>query len=122
MIEGVLIAESLRVGGELSGLPLRLTRVTRVAAGDTDAGQPPLWTLLYFAAPDDAAERLATALAGALAPDGGWYCDFGTGTEKFVVFADRVFRYPRGDQAGGDAARAYGRSVGVPEAQLDWAG
>ena len=121
MIEGVLIAESLRVGAELTDLPLRVSRIVRSAAGSAEHGQPRDWTLLYFTAPDEAADRLASALAGGLAADGGWYCDFGTGTAKYVVFADRVFRYRRGDPGGGDEARAYGRSVGVPEPQLDWA-
>ncbi|GAA4200459.1 hypothetical protein [Actinocatenispora rupis] len=121
MIEGVLVAESLRDGGVLDGLPLRLTRVTRSRTGSATAAQPTHWTLLYVAAPDDCAEALAAALAGCLAPEGGWYCDFGTGTEKFVVFADRVFRYARGDRAAGDRAREYARSVGVPGPQLDWA-
>jgi hypothetical protein len=32
----------------------------------------------------------------------------------------KVFRYPRGDQAGRAEAEAHGRSVNVPEPQLDW--
>ena len=51
---------------------------------------------------------------------GGWYCDFRNDDETFVVFADRTFRYPRGDNDGRTEAVEYGRSVGVPEAQLDW--
>jgi hypothetical protein len=59
------------------------------------------------------------ALAGALEPE-AWYCDFHSEDETFVVFADRVFRYPRGDKAGRESAEDYARSVGVPEAQIDW--
>jgi hypothetical protein len=40
--------------------------------------------------------------------------------EGTVVFPGKVFRYPRGDQAGREEAKAHGRSVGVPEPQLDW--
>lgn len=36
------------------------------------------------------------------------------------LFPGKVFRYPRGDQAGRAEAQAHGRSVGVPEPQLDW--
>jgi hypothetical protein len=35
------------------------------------------------------------------------------------VFADEVFRYGRGDDAGQAEAVAYGRPVGVPDYQLD---
>ncbi len=51
---------------------------------------------------------------------GGWYTDFTRGDETFVIFAGRVFRYRRGDEAGRERARAHGRAVGVPVRQLDW--
>jgi hypothetical protein len=40
--------------------------------------------------------------------------------ETFVVYAGRVFRYASGDKAARAGAEEYGRSVGVPEPQLDW--
>jgi hypothetical protein len=60
------------------------------------------------------------ALIRSLDPEGGWYCDFRSIDETFVVLAGRAFRYLRGDAAGRAEAEAYGRAVGVPEAQLDW--
>jgi hypothetical protein len=36
------------------------------------------------------------------------------------VFAGKIFRYRRGDQTGRAAAVEYGRTVGVPDHQLDW--
>ena len=53
-------------------------------------------------------------------PVGHWYCDFRSDTETFVVFADRVFRYPRGGAEGRAQAAGYARTIGVPEAQIDW--
>jgi hypothetical protein len=119
-LEGALIAESLRTGAKLEGLALTVTTISRADLGDVSAGQPRTWTFVEFAAPDAEAERLMSALEGALARVGGWYCDFRNERETFVVFADRSFRYPRGDRDGREAAAAHGRSVGVPEAQLDW--
>jgi hypothetical protein len=125
MIEGGLVAESMRPGSVLSGLPLMVEEIRRYEVGSPGPGQPSTWTLIVFqaddSADDSAAEALAEALAGCLLAEGGWYGDFRTATEKFVVYAGRVFRYPRGDAAGDAAARDYGRSVGVPEPQLDWA-
>ena len=63
---------------------------------------------------------LAEVLTRSLIPEGGWYRDLRTVGDTFVVFAGQVFRYPRGDVRGRSEAEAYGRSVGVPEAQLDW--
>ena len=121
MLRGRILAESLRVGFELVVPSLGLVRVSRVdVSASRAAGQPETWTLLDVTAPDESADELAAALAAGLAADGGWYADFRVGREHFVVFAGKVFRYTMGDTAGRDAAIAYGRSVGVPERQLDW--
>ncbi len=117
---GGLIAESLRVGAVLADLSLTVTRVSRADVGDVDAGQPRTWTFLDFELAADGVEAFAGALCAALSPVGGWYCDFRSDTESYVVFADRVFHHPRHDAAGRAEAEAYARSVGVPEAQIDW--
>jgi hypothetical protein len=119
-LEGALIAESLRVGAKLDDLALTVTTISRADLGDASAGQPRTWTFIEFEAPDAEADRLIRALEGALSRIGGWYCDFRNDAETFVVFADRSFRYPRGDRDGRATAVEYGRSVGVPGAQLDW--
>jgi len=81
---------------------------------------PLTWTFIEFEAADEDGERLAEALGDALDASCGWYCDFRTDDETFVVFSGRVFRYPRGDRVGRADAEEYGRSAGVPESQLDW--
>jgi hypothetical protein len=120
VIAGVLIAESLRTGARLEGVTLMVRRITREDDGDTDAGQPLTWTFIEFEAALEEADRLAVALSRALDKKLGWYCDFRSPTETFVVFAERVFRYPRGDRVGRSEAEAHARSMGVPESQLDW--
>jgi len=119
-LTGGLIAESLRVGAVLDGVVLTVTKISRADVGDVDAGQPRTWTFLDFEAADDDAARLSQALERALERVGGWYCDFRNAEETWVVFAGRTFRYPRGDAAGRAEAEEHGRSVGVPELQLDW--
>jgi hypothetical protein len=120
MIAGTLIAESIRAGAELDGVRLVVRKIRRAAAGDASAGQPELWTFIEFEAEEQGAGILALALAKALDQQHGWYTDFRTPDETFVVYSGRVFRYPRGDNAGRADAAAYGRSLGVPENQLDW--
>jgi hypothetical protein len=119
-LAGGLIAESLRVGSVLDGIALTVTKISRADLGDVEAGQPRTWTFVDFEAADEDADRLASGLERVLERAGGWYCDFRNDDETFVVFAGRTFRYPRGDDPGRRAAVEYGRSVGVPEAQLDW--
>ncbi len=117
---GILLGESIRPGMALDGIPLTVTRVSRAAAGDVKAGQPELWTFIEFRVGADRAAELAGALSRVLSRDGGWYCDFHSGDEVFVVFHGQVFRYRRGDRCGRARAEEHGRSMGVPEAQLDW--
>jgi hypothetical protein len=119
MIKGTLIAESLRTGAELSGVRLIIQKISRLAAGDVTVGQPELWTLVDFEADEADAEALAQLLADAL-DEPGWYTDFRTPKETWVVYSGRIFRYPRGDTSGRAEAAAHGRSLGVPEDQLDW--
>jgi hypothetical protein len=120
MIEGALIAESIRVGAELDGVRLVTRKISRAAFGDASAGQPELWTIIEFEAEESEAGDLADALAKVLEQQHGWYADFRTPSETFVVYSGRVFRYRRGDTVGRAEAMAYGRSVGVPEHELDW--
>ena len=119
MLTGILVGESVRIGAALEGLALRLHRVAVVEAIDPAPGQPPRWTLLEFGAEEKEAPNLAAALARCL-DSGPWYASFTAGDEVFVVFADRIFRYSRGDRSGRARAAQYARTMGVPEKQLDW--
>ena len=119
-VSGNLIAESLRVGTPLEAVKLSVERISRADVGDVSVGQPRTWTFIEFHADLHDADGLATALSAALDPTLGWYCDFRSEDETFVTFADRVFRYPRGDTEWRAEVEEYARSVGVPESQLDW--
>ena len=46
--------------------------------------------------------------------------NFQSPAESFIVFPDRIFRYPRGDETGRAEAQAHGRQIGIPGPQLDW--
>ena len=120
VVTGTLIAESLRPGTRLEEVTLTVRRISRENAGDPGAGQPRTWTFIEFEAAAGDEGRLADALSRALDERLGWYCDFRSPTETFVVFSARVIRYPRGDADRRDEAEAHARSIGVPESQLDW--
>jgi hypothetical protein len=119
VVSGYVIGESLRPGARFAPAGVRLRKVSRLdVSGSATEAQPGLWTLIEWEADD--ATGIAEALADALRPENGWYADFTAGEERVVVFAGKVFRYRRGDEAGHAAAVAYGRSVGTPGHQLDW--
>ena len=119
MLEGTLIAESLRVGTTLADLNLIVRKISRYRAGGTTPDQPDIWTTLDFEAGDSGARVLAEVFAQAL-DNSGWYVNFQSPAESFVVFPGKIFRYPRGDAAGRAAAQAHGRQLAIPEPQPDW--
>jgi hypothetical protein len=119
MIEGTLITESLRIGTNLENLKLTVRKISRYRTQGTTRDQPDIWTTLDFEADEAVAQELAEAFADAL-DQPGWYVNFESPTESFVVFPGRIFRYPRGDEAGRATAQAHGRQLAIPEPQLDW--
>jgi hypothetical protein len=119
MLEGTLIAESLREGTSLDGLRLTIRKLSRWAISDAAEYQPKVWTIIEFVAGEVDPDKLAELFAEALdAP--GWYADFQTPETNYVVFPGKAVRYPRGDPAGRAEAIEYAKSVGVPDTQLDW--
>jgi len=119
MIDGTLIAESLRAGTTLDDLRLTVRTISRYRAGGTTQDQPGVWTAIEFEADEAIAAELAQAFADVLA-EPGWYVNFQSPAESFIVFPGRIFRYPRGDASGRADAQAYGRRLAIPDPQLDW--
>jgi hypothetical protein len=118
-VVGTLVAESLRDDAVVAGVALTVQAVVRVAAGDPTAGQPLLWTMIEFEAPDERLDDLVTQLTAAIRR-GPWYCDMWTEGEIAVAFAGRAFRYRRGDAAARAEAVRFARASGVPDSQIDW--
>lgn len=102
MLEGALLAESLRNGISLEA-QLSVSKISRTDVGDVSAGQPLTWTFIHFTGPSENAHGLATGLSTTL-DEPGWYCDFRTERETFVIFSQRIFslsaRRPKGPRRG----------------------
>src|SRR5579884_2810981 len=104
---------------DLLGLNLTVHRISKYRASGTTPEQPGIWTVLEFSAEEADGPALAEAFAGVL-DQPGWYVNFQSRTESFIVCPGRIFRYPRGDAAGRAEAQDYGRKAGIPEPQLGW--
>jgi hypothetical protein len=117
-IVSTLVVESLALNTVVD-MPLTLWLIHRIPGWSATGDQPAQGTLIDFTCPDNAGHGLARQIPAALAP-GRWYAAYTTDATTWVVFADRVFAYPRGDGTGRQRAIAYARDVGVPESQLDW--
>ena len=120
MIRGYIIVEGMRVGACLDGLPLQLVKIERYEMQSTAPTQPRVWTTVEFGFDQADAKRVAAALAALISAEGGWYTNFTIDEEVWVIFADRIIRYHRGDGKRRAEVEEYARSVGVPDSQLDW--
>lgn len=117
MWKGLLLKESLTDLRILADLRITRTEVWQVA--NAAESQPSTWTALTFEAEDAQADRLAEALSLVMHPQ-GWYLNASTEADVYVVFPHKVFKYRKGDQEMREAAKEFGRTVGIPEGQLDW--
>ncbi len=50
----------------------------------------------------------------------GWYCHFWRGEELAVIFPSKRFNIKAHDRSTRKAAVEYGRSIGIPENELDF--
>jgi hypothetical protein len=105
MFSGALIMESMRAGTPLGDLNIIVHELYRFQPEGTTAGQPDTWSVLEFDVSDDDAPDLADAFASVLSQP-GWYIDFRSPAETFVMFPGRVFRYAREDAASRAEAQA----------------
>lgn len=119
VIRGAILAESLTPGTGFDGHGMQVLRCARYEVTGAADYQPPVWTLIEFEAPASSSDALASELADSLLSP-GWYANWNSDAETTVVFPGKVFRYLRGDRAGREEAQEHGRTVGVPEPQLDW--
>lgn len=106
VVRGVIVENSLRDKSVLEKLTITQTR----QEGD--------WVLH-----DVETTEAQALLVQDVINDGPWYVHFWKegGEDIIVVFKDKVFRITRGDQETWKEAVAHGRSLGIPDAQLDFA-
>ena len=116
-MNGLLIKESLADTHILE--LVSITNEETWQASNTAVYQPALWTAISFAVADDQAEAIAEKLSQALKPQ-GWYINAATAAHVYVIFPGKVFKYRKGDSLQRMKAKEYGRSLGIPESQLDW--
>lgn len=123
MIRGTVILESLRADATITGFRFVVREIGRgrpkLSPQQVAAGIPAVWSEIEFELEEERAGELAQTLSGTLDAL-GWYANFSSETETFVIFPGKVFRYNRGDPQQRAEAQAYGRTLGIPDQQLDW--
>ncbi|OGC89069.1 hypothetical protein A3D70_01605 [Candidatus Adlerbacteria bacterium RIFCSPHIGHO2_02_FULL_54_18] len=117
MFTGTLIKESLDKEDLWDSLPLTdfETEMLKEHAPD----QPSVWHLAQLNIEDVDIKKISKELSKSL-KQGTWYVDFSDRATVYIVFAGKIFKYPKGDLEKRKEAQAYGRSLGIPERQLNW--
>jgi hypothetical protein len=118
MIQGVLIAESLRTETTLDDLKIIVSKITRFRPPVTTPDQASVLTLLHFEA-DESGQRTWLTCWPAPSPN-RVVCGLLFALRDDRRGPGRVFRYARGDEGGCAEASEHGRSLNIPEVQLDW--
>ena len=113
---GLLLKESLIDESVLDAV--RIAKVETWNVDNAASFQPAVWTAVYFEGDERQADVIAEKLSRSLKP--AWYCNISTESHSYVIFPTKVFKYPRGDQPKRAEAQEYGRSLGIPDRQLDW--
>ncbi len=98
----MIIQESLTDQSILE--PFKIIKTESTSRDDADGG----WNILTVEGPIEAIHNLA-----AFIKVGTWYAHFWNRNELIIVFKDKVI-------TDRQKAVAYGRSIGIPEQQLDF--
>ncbi len=117
MYTGLILAESLQNEEVLSLMRVVRREVWEVGPRAADF-QPTTWNAIFVEGDTDKIESTAEALSHALIPR--WYANLSTDETEYVVFPGRIFTHGKGDRSAASEAMEYGRSLGIPEHQLDW--
>lgn len=117
MYTGTLIKESLKKEDLWDSLTLTDFETETLKEHAPD--QPSVWHLAQLNIENVDVEETAQELSKSL-KRGTWYVDFSDGVTVYIVFLGKVFKYPKGNLEKKKEAQSYGRSLGIPERQLNW--
>jgi len=117
MFKGLLIKESLQDKSVLNHFVI--TKEDSWNIDNATQGQPAIWNVAWFEVEEKDINEVAQLLSRAL-ENGKWYLDLTSDSEKVVVFPGKVFRYKKGDEQAQSEAKAFGRTLCIPDSQLDW--
>jgi hypothetical protein len=98
---------------------LSITRTERWNVDQPVDSQPKVWTAIHFGGDESQADLVTERVSRSLKPR-GWYASISTRYDILVILPNKVFRYTRGDRLRKTVAMKYGRSLGIPDEQLDW--
>lgn len=117
MYHGLLLKEGLSNEAVLNDLVITKTEYWNVKNASAD--QPKQWAAISFEIDETKADTVALALSHSLKPK-GWYLNMNSDDTVFVVFPEKIFKYSKGDSVKRAEAIEFGKTIEIPEKQLDW--
>ncbi len=119
MFTGLIIREGLKPDTILEEIGLKIVKTKEWNVGKRAADfQPTTWHAIYVEGDEERIGSVADEISRTLLPK--WYANFSNTTTEYVVFPGKVFIHKKGDKEDAAEAIEYGRSLGLPEHQLDW--
>jgi hypothetical protein len=110
---GVIISESLEEPSLIDEFEVFRATISKKDL-DLGGGKQGRWHLYHVQATDSQ----INSLPGQIKP--GWYCHFWRENDLVVVFPGRKFEMSAMDKSTWKDAVEYGRSIGIPDEELDF--
>ena len=115
IFEGTLIKESLEDDAVLD-----LMNVHRVELWNTGK-TPRYWTALFFTSQHaDLPVQLSRVMIADERRGGNWYIDMKCGSDKYIVFRNKILKYRIGDEEQKRHVCRECRRFGITDAEMDW--
>ncbi|MFC1619954.1 hypothetical protein ACFL45_08415 [Candidatus Neomarinimicrobiota bacterium] len=119
MFTGLIIRESIPSDTILAELGLKIAKTEEWHIGERAAVfQPTTWNAIFIEGSEQEIDEIAGKLSQILLPR--WYANISDAATEYVIFHEKIFKHIKGDKADAAEAISYGRSIGIPEHQLDW--
>jgi len=107
--KGTIIQESLKDDRQLNDFEIVRFRVTK------DDNPSDRWHLFTVMATEDDIKKLSSNLK-----EEKWYAHFWNGDDIIAVFPNKIFNFKHSDKFTWTEAVEHGKSLGIPEEQLDF--
>ena len=112
--KGVIISESLEEPSLLNGFDVYKACISKRDQPIDDRGHSGRWHMYWVRSTDKKIEALSSQITDR------WYAHFWKGQRLVAVFRGKKFEFKSRDKLTWKEAVEYGKSVGIPEEQLDF--
>ncbi len=119
MYTGLIIKESMEKSDIFDDNDLKISKTESWELGERVANfQPKTWTAIFIEGEEEKIDAIAKKISKSILPK--WYANISNSTTEYVIFHEKIFKHKKGNKKDAKEAISYGKSVGIPEHQLDW--